>query len=147
MGTKRTGRRSGLGAVRLQWAKLMNGLRALGWVVVQPRALEAYYETGSRTGTIGIHYRGDGVWRYVVDGHEVRHRSRLAMVTPKRPATFRGTLAMHEITLLAAEVEPVTKWLLRWIVAYDAGQPLPDMPDGTPYPGGYVWTVARGGVA
>ena len=144
---KRTTRRSGVVQVRAAWASLMDGLRALGWDVVQPRAFQAYYRTSDRVGTVGIYDRGDGIWRYVVDGYSVRCRSRLKMIDPTRPAAFRGTLAMHEITLLAAEVELVTEWLLRWIVAYDAGQPLPDMPDGTPYPGGYVWTVARGGVA
>lgn len=144
---KRKTRRSGVGKVRLQWAWLMGRLHGLGWQVVQPRAFEAYYQTPGRVGTVTIHDRGDGVWRYVVDGHCVRCRSRLKMNDPTRPKTFQGPLATHEITLMADEVEPVTGWLLRWIVAYDAGQSLPDMPDGTPYPGGYVWTKAREGVA
>jgi len=147
MVAKKTSRKSGVGEVRLQWALLLEGLRALGWTVVQPRMFEAYYQTSERMGTVSIHDRGDGVWRYVVDGYSVRCRSRSKMYDPTRPKAFRGPLAMHEITLMADEVEPVTAWLLRWIVAYDAGQPLPDMPDGTPYPGGYVWTKAREGVA
>ena len=65
------------------------------------------------------------------------------MNDPARPKAFQGPHAMHEITLMADEVEVVTEWLLRWTVAYDAGEALPDMPDGTPYPGGYVWTKAK----
>lgn len=129
--------------VRLQWAALLAGLRGYGWDVVQPRAMEAYYRAGGRVGTVSIHDRGAGVWRYVVDGAGVRHRSRLKLEYPTRPQSFQGPHAAHEITLMLDEVEVVTGWLLRWLAAYNDGQPLPDMPDGTPYDGGYQWTKAK----
>lgn len=146
MGKKRTSRNSGVGKVRLQWALLLDGLRGLGWTVAPQRAMQAAYQSGSgRPGSVWIHYRGGGVWRYAVDGG-IQQRGGYHNVPVRRPDGSSGGVG-NDITLMADEVEAVTEWLLRWIVVYDAGQPLPDMPDGTPYPGGYVWTKAKEGVA
>lgn len=130
---------------RKAWDGLLNALRGKGWQVVEHRRATSWwpvaYDTGARRGTLFMYDRSDGIWRVEVDVRVWTRRS--VQVPVKRPATYQGTTSAHEITFMRSEIGAICEWLLRWIVAYDAGQPLPDMPDGTPYDGGYQWTKAR----
>lgn len=140
---KRHSRNSGAGKVRAAWTDMLRRLAGAFWTVNIQRDMQALYHSGTgRTGSVTLHHRGDGVWRYTVDA-AVQRRHHWEHVQVKHPAGFAGPKVAHEITFMDSEAENVSRWLALWLLEYDNGRPMPDMPDGTPYDGGYQWTKAR----
>jgi len=122
------------------------GLMSLGWDVSPALWGDTFlYHTGARKGSVNLHERHNPGhakrWRFDVD----------CCATPKgqvfpehyiRPTSYSGPDDKHEISVMAPEVLAISQWLVGWIQAYEAGDPLPDMPDGTRYPGGRIFTKA-----
>jgi hypothetical protein len=136
---------------------VFEALRAAGWKVTTRAAHEgggqAYYMTPEgRESTLLLtpHCFGARTWRWWVDGPQLRRRGRSEMVASSLPDGGRAV----ELSCATTELEAIAAWLPGWLLAREAGEPLPDLrvpwrpwragprAPGTPFDGGYVWTDA-----
>lgn len=101
----------------------------------------AYRSKSGRIGTLNLHDRDGGRFRFVIDSN-IPDPDGIGFIHPTQPETYKGPPNAHEFTCMIAEFPQIIPWLVRWIVAYDCGAPLPLMPEGREYPGGYRWTRA-----
>ena len=99
------------------------------------------YRSGDRIGTLNLHDRDAGRFRFVIDS-AIPNSEGDGFIHATRPETYNGPPNAHEFTCMIAEFPQIIPWLVRWMVAYDRGGELPLMPEGREYPGGYRWTRA-----
>lgn len=122
------------------------GVQGLGWTVMPAHWNQDFlYHTGTRKGSVNLHERHNSGkekrWRFDVD-HPSTPKGKIFSEHYGRPETYEGPEDKHEISAMEPELYEVSKWLILWLKAYEAGGTLPDMPDGTPYSGGRVFTKA-----
>lgn len=130
------------GAVPIALQAVATGLGAAGFFAPYGSGNDfAYLSPTRRSGTLNLHYRGGGRYRFVIDS-ALADPEKVLDIYPTRPESYKGPAAAHEFTCMIGEFPQVIPWLVRWVVAYDCGAELPLMPDGQEYPGGYRNTKA-----
>lgn len=135
-------------AIFLQVAE---ALRAAGWKVTARRgSREGYYTTpAGRESTIKLYAYSARTWRWSIDNRETCILRRGEAVRPTAPPFGHPDT---ELSFAPEELEVIAGWLPGWMVAREAGGPLPDLPvpwqrrkdegPGTAFEGAYAWTVA-----